>query len=136
MARKWNIIYVNSKGNYNTGNEVIRNTDVLKSKLCNYDDAYILVRGSIIIIGHQVTQVAFTNCAEFTKRVTKIDGTTIDDAEDSDLVIPMYNLIEYGSSYFETIGSLLFYSRVEATNLNEDIVNTMILNLSSIRLNY
>ena len=66
----------------------------------------------------------------------KIDGTTIDDAEDSYLVIPMYNVIEYGSSYFKTIGSLLFYSRVEATDLNEDIANTMILNLSSIGLNY
>ena len=72
VARKWNIINDNSKANYNTGNEVIRNTNVLKFKLCNYNDAYILVRGSITIIGHQVTQVAFTNYTEFTKCITKL----------------------------------------------------------------
>ena len=40
--------------------------------------------------------------------MTKIDGRTIDDAENSDLVIPMYNLIEHSSSYSETTGSLRF----------------------------
>ena len=47
------------------------------------------------------TQVAFKSCARFTKCITKIDGTTIDDAEDLDLVMPMHNLIEYSSSYSE-----------------------------------
>ena len=41
------------------------------------------------MIGHQATQIAFKNCAPFTKCMTKIDGTTIDDAEDLDLVTPM-----------------------------------------------
>ena len=41
--------------------------------------------------------------------LTKIDGTTIDDAEDLDLDIPMYNLIEYSSNYSETTESLKFY---------------------------
>ena len=45
------------------------------------------------IIGHQVTQVAFKNFAPFTKCVTKIDGTTKDDAKDLDLVMPMYHLM-------------------------------------------
>ena len=40
------------------------------------------------------------------KCVTKIDGTIIDNAEDFDLVMPMYNLIEYSSNYSETTGSL------------------------------
>ena len=60
----------------------------------------------------------------FTKCITKIDGTTIDDSEDLDSVMPMYNLIEYSSNYSETTGSLWFYSKDEATDFNADIVNT------------
>ena len=48
----------------------------------------------------------------------------------------MYNLIEYSSNYFETTGSLWFYSKDEATNFNNDTANDIILNLSSIRLNH
>ena len=69
------------------------------------------------------TQVAFKNCAPFIKCITTIDETTIDDAEDLDLVMPMYNLIEYSSNYSETTGSLWFYSKDEATNFNADIAN-------------
>ena len=49
-----------------------------------------------------MTKVAFQNCASFTKCITKIDEITIDDAKDLDLVMPMYNLIEYSSDYSET----------------------------------
>ena len=84
----------------------------------NYNDAYILVRSDISIAGHNlVTEVAFKNCAPFTKCMIKIDGTTIDDAEDLDLVMLMYNLIEY-------ISSLWFYSKDKATNFNNDMENT------------
>ena len=69
------------------------------------------------------TQVAYKNCAPFTKCITKIYGTVIDNAEDLNLVIPMYKLIEYNSNYLETTGSLWFYSKDEATDFNADIVN-------------
>ena len=59
----------------------------------------------------------------FTKCITKIDETKIDDAEDLDLVIPMYNLIEYSSNYSETTGSSWFYSRDEATDFNAAVAN-------------
>ena len=95
VRRKWNIVNDISKANYNVGNEIIYNTEVLKSNLCDYNDAYILVRGDITVVAAPATQVAFKNCAPFTKCITKIDGTTIDDAKDLDLVMPMYNLIEY-----------------------------------------
>ena len=58
----------------NIGNEIMLNTKVLKSNLCDYNNAYILVRAAL------ATQVAFKNCAPFTKCITNIDGTTIDDA--------------------------------------------------------
>ena len=68
---------------------------VLKSDLCDCNDAYILVKGDIIVAAAPVIQVAFTTCAPFIKQITKIEETTKDDAENLDLVMPMYNLIEY-----------------------------------------
>ena len=64
------------------------------------------MRGDITVTTARETQVAFKNCAPFIKCITKTEKTTIDDAEDLDLVMPMYNLIEYNSNHSETIGSL------------------------------
>ena len=55
--------------------------------------------------------------------ITKVDATTIDDAEDLDLVIAKHNLIEFSLNYSETTGILWFYSKDEATNFNADIKN-------------
>ena len=108
MARKWNMVYDNSKANYDVGNEIIYIMEVLKSNLCDQNDAYILVRGGITIIGHQVTQIAFKKCAPFTKCITKIDETTIDDAENLNLVMLMCILIEYSSNYSEITGQEVY----------------------------
>ena len=113
-----------SNTNYCIGNEIIYNTKVLKSNLRDYNDVIILGRGNITITGDQVTQVALKNCAPFTNCITKINRTTIDDAKDLDLVMPMYILIEYSSNYSETAGSLWFYSKDEAIGFNADIANT------------
>ena len=51
-----------SKANCDVANQIIYNAEVLKSNLCDYNDAYILVRGNITIIGHTVTQATFKNC--------------------------------------------------------------------------
>ena len=84
VTRKWNIVNDNSnKTNYDAYNEIIYNK-VLKSKFCDYRDAYILVRGDITVTSAPQIQVAFKNCAPFTKCFTKIDVTTIDDAENLD----------------------------------------------------
>ena len=78
------------------------------------------------MIGNNVTQVAFKNCAPFTQCITKINEKTIDDAEDLDLVIPMYEQLEYSSNYSDTTGSLCFLSKDEANNFHNDIANTNI----------
>ena len=124
VTRKWNIVGHQSNGNYDQGNEIIFNTEVLKSKLCDYDDPYILERVDIITIAHNNTPVAFKSCASFPKCIAKIDGTTRDDAEDFDLNMLMYNLIEYSSNYGDTTGSLWFCYKDEAANLNAIFVNT------------
>ena len=113
VTRKWSIVNNQSNTNYDVGNEIIYNTKVSKSNLCDYNDSCILVKGDIAIIGHQVREVAFKNFAPFTKGITKIDGTTIDDAEDLDLVMPLHNLIEYSPNYSETTGNSWFYSKDE-----------------------
>ena len=78
--------------NYDLGNATIYDAEVLKSNLCNYNDAYI----------------SFKNCAPFTISIINIDRTTTYDAEDLDLVMPIYNLIEYSSNYPETTRSNYF----------------------------
>ena len=91
---KWNIVNDNSNSNYTAANEITYNTEILRSNLCDYNDIYILVTGDITAVVSSATRVAFKTCAPFTKCITKIHGTTIDDAKDLDLVMPMYNLIE------------------------------------------
>ena len=123
VARKWNIVNDQSNANCGIESEIIYNTDVLRSNLCDYNNACILVRGDITFRAAPETQVAFKTLTPFTKCITKIDGTAIDYAEDLDIVMPMYNLIEYMWNYSETAIRLWFYSKDEATNCNADVVN-------------
>ena len=99
-TRKWNIVNNNWKAYYGVQNEIKFNTEVLKPNLCDYDDAKVLVRSDITVTAAPATQVAFKNCAPFTKCMdVNFDGTTIDDAENLDLTLTMYNSIEYSSNY-------------------------------------
>ena len=98
-------------------------SEVLKSNVCDYNDTYILVKGDITVTTTSTTQVSFKNCAPFTKNIIKLDGKTIDNAEDLGLVMPMYNLIQYSSNYSET-ACFWFYSKDERTNFNNNIEHT------------
>ena len=90
---------------------------MLRSSLCDYADAYILVKGTITITGagddaaarradERNKSLIFKNCASFTKCISKISNTEIDNAQDIDIVMPMYNFIEYSDNYSKTPGSL------------------------------
>ena len=81
-------------------------------------------------VGNKIIFSPFINC------ITKTDGTTTDDTEDLDLVIPMYNKLEYSSNYSETTDSLWFYSKDEATNLMLILGMILLSNVSIIRLDY
>ena len=90
VTRKWNIVNDQSNENWDIGNDIIYNTEVIKSNLCDYNYAYILKRVSITINGHsQLIQVSVKNCAPFNKSIRKIGGRTIDDAQDLNLVTPI-----------------------------------------------
>ena len=58
---------------YGVGNEVAYYAEILKSNLCDYNDAYILVKGDITITGDNGDEVAFKNCAPFTEYITNIN---------------------------------------------------------------
>ena len=123
MTRKRNIVNDQWNVSCDVENKIIYNTEILKSNLGHCNDAYILLRANVTIIGYQVTQVALRHCATFIKSITKIDETTSDNAEDLHLVMPMLNIIEYSSTYSESTWSLWCYSKDEATNLNAGIAN-------------
>ena len=79
MTRKQSTVNDQSNANYDAGNEIVNITEVLNSNHYDYNDPYISVKGDITVI---TAQVSFKNCAPFTSCITKIEGTTIDDAED------------------------------------------------------
>ena len=88
-------------------------TSMLKSSLCDYSDACILVKGTISIAkqagdnpNNNNKEVLIKNCAVFTDYISEINNTQIDNAKDIDVVIPMYNIIEYNNNYSKTSGSL------------------------------
>ena len=132
MTRNCNIFSDQSNGNYDSGNEIFYNAEVLKHNICDYNDAYILVKGDITVAVGPATQVVFKNCAPF----TNINGTTIDDADALDLVMSIYNLLEYSSNYSDTTGTLWFHSKDETTNFMIILIMLMNFNLSSIGLSY
>ena len=102
---------------------------MLKSSLCDYSDAYILVKGTITINGRGADAaarqaderdkgVSFKNCAPFINWISEINNTQIDNAKGIDIVMAMYNLIEYSDNYTKTSGSLWQYFRDKPDNNN------------------
>ena len=83
---------------------------MLRSNLGHFSDAYIVVKGTITITdsndANYNKKLALKNNAPFTSCISKIDNTLIDNAEDLDIVMPMYNLLEYSKNYRKTTGNL------------------------------
>ena len=108
-------------------------TAMLRSSLCDYSDAYLLVKGNISVTNTATQGAAGTNtnktvvfktCAPFTSCISKINNTQIDNAEYIDIVMLMYNLIEYNDNYSKTSGSLWQYCKdIPAVNNAGNIVD-------------
>ena len=106
---------------------------MLRSSVCEYSDTYILVKGNISVnntaavdadANNTNQKVIFKNYAPFTDCISKINNTQVDNAKDIDIVMPMYNLIEYSDNYSKTSGSLWQYCKdIPAVNNNGDIVD-------------
>ena len=95
---------------------------MLRSDLCGYADAYILVNGTVTVARNQPRDrqnrpLILKNNAPFVLCITRINNELIEDADDLDIVMPIYNLLEYSKNYRKTTGSLYNYYRDE---LNDD----------------
>ena len=109
-------------------------TKVIKSNLCDYSDAYILVTGDITATGGDAnTKVAFKNCAPFTEWVTHINDGHVDNANNLDILMPMYNLVEYSDNYSNTSGSLWQFKRDEQNMNNGNPTNVTTVDSSSFK---
>ena len=104
VTEKWIEVYDQSEKNYNPNKEIRIKTPMLRSDLCDFSDAYIVVKGDITVEGNNNANkrnknLVFKNNAPFINCITKINGTKIDNAEDLDVVMPLYNLLEYSKNY-------------------------------------
>ena len=100
---------------------------MLRSNLCDYADAYILLKGTITITGARNDDatkrldernkgVTFKNCAPLTKYISRINNTDIDNSQNINIVMPLYNLIEYSDNYSKTSGSFWQYYKDDPNN--------------------
>ena len=120
VTKKWIEVSDQSEKNYNPNKEIRIKTPVLRSDLCDFSDVYIVVKEDITVTNPNNAKrnkaVAFKNNAPFANCITKINGVKIDNAEDLDVVMPMYNLLEYSKIYKKTTGSLWNYYRDQPSN--------------------
>ena len=118
-TRKWYII--NDQNNSQYGRRIENDatikydTKVIKPNLCDYSDAYILVAEDVKVAGVAANaNVAFKNCAPFTRCVTHINGGHVETAKNLDIIMLMYNLLEYSDNYADSSGSLYQFKRDES----------------------
>ena len=118
--RKKNWVEINdeSRGTYNVNSQIKFKTTMLKSSLCDYSDAYILVKGTITVnntvaagVDANNTNKKVKNFAPFTNCISEINNTQVDNAKDIVTAMPMYNLIEYSDNYSKASGSLWQYCK-------------------------
>ena len=163
VTKKWVEVYDQSQVNYNVNKEIRIKTSMLRSDLRDFSDAYIVVKGNITVTKKTFTadgieapnntaanataintannnafgdkKLVFKNNAPFINCISKINGVKIDNAEDLDVVMSMYNLLEYSKNYRKTTGSLWNYYRDEpsstigANKITHSILNQNLLTI-------
>ena len=130
---------------YNENKSIRFKTPMLRSNLCDYSDAYILVKGTITVNGivnggeneilRRNRPLILKNNAPYVSCMTKINNEFIEDADYLDIVMPMYNLLEYSKNYRKTIGSLYNYYRDELSDDNnpDNFPNTNVVNSNTFK---
>ena len=121
-TKKWYVIdSQTTKGKYKQGDTIKFETETIKSSLCDYSDAFILVTGNITVTAANNTDVACKNCAPISSCTTKINDIFVDEANHIYIAMSMYNLIEYSDNYSDTSGSLWQFKRDEVPVNNADL---------------
>ena len=112
----------NSKDRYKPDKRIRFKTSMPRSDLCDFSDEYIVVKETITVTnpGNNAydQKLAFKNNAPFVSCVSKINHTLIDNAEDLDVVMPMYNLLEYSKNYSKIIQEVFGIT----TEMNQTVV--------------
>ena len=115
-TKNWVTVNDESRGTYNVNSQIKFKTTMSEFSLCDYRDTYILAKGPITVnntaaadanANNTNKKVIYKNCAPFTICISEINNTQVDKAKDIDIVMPMYNLIEYSDNYSKTSGCLL-----------------------------
>ena len=127
-TRKWYIVNDHKNGNYSQGDDlqslVKLDTEIVRPFLCDYSDAYILVTDNTKVKnGNDATRVAIKNCRPFTRASFKLNIEQVDTADNLDLTMNLYNMLEYSDNYADTTASLYQYKRPEPRDNNDNIVN-------------
>ena len=160
VTNKWTEVCDQSQRNYDVNKEIRIKTSMLRSDLYYFNDAYIVIKGNIHVIKKRFTaadferpnntnlnatntnnannnafgekKLVFKNNAPFINCISKINGIKIDNAEDLDVVMPMYNLLEYSKNCGKTTGSLRNYYRDEPnSSTDDDNITHSVLNSES-----
>ena len=117
-TKNWVEINDESRDTYHHNSQIKFKIAMLKSSLCDYSDAHVLVKGTISVnntaaegaaANNTNKKVIFKNCAPFTNCISEINNTQVGNAKDIDIIMPMYNLIEHSDNYAKASGSLWKY---------------------------
>ena len=122
ITTKWIEVQSQSGNTYNTSKPIRFKTSMLRSDLCDYSDAYLWVKGKIIVTNPNDNanfnkELTLKNNGPFISCISKINGELVENAEDLDIVMPMYNLFEYSKNHEKTLGSLFNYYRDEPSEI-------------------
>ena len=106
-TKKWYVLdRQTTKGKYKQGTTIKLEIETIKSSLCDYSHAFMLVTGNITSATDNNTDVAFKNCAPFFTCTTKIHDMFVDEANHIYIAMPMCNLTKYSDNYADTSQSL------------------------------
>ena len=130
VTEKWIEVYDQSEKNYSVTKEIRIKTSMLRSDLCDYSNAYIVVKGTITVTNSDNAKrnksLGFKYNAPFINCISKINVVKIDNAEGSDVVMPIYNLLEYSKNCKkqQVVCGIII-------EINQVILSQLILNLSN-----
>ena len=117
----------NAEDRHKPSRQIRFKTSILRLDLCDFNDAYIVVKGTITVTNPDNNaydkKLAFKNNAPFVSCISEINNTLIGNAEDLDVVMPMYNLLEYSKNYSKTTGSFWHYYRDEPNSSANNNIN-------------
>ena len=109
-TRKWYIINDQNNRLYGNDSTIKFDTNVIKPNLCDYSDVYILVTGDIAVVnGNQNTSIDFKNCSPFTRCVTHLNDKNVETADSLNIIMNMYNLLEYSDNFAKSSESIWQY---------------------------